>query len=290
MMPLLLGVAAAMILVLGLHGYRLVRTASPVAVSLRTDAVSLAPKRRQSLVGRLLQFLDRVIGGRVLGQMSPASRQKLRNVIAQAGNPQGLTVESLVQRQASFAAIALVPTLLLVLQGRLIAVVLPFVGWFLPRFGLFTAKRRRDQAIERELPDFLDVLAVTISAGLGFRSALRRVATLVGGAVGDEMLIALRQIDVGASRRSAFEEMRERTGAPSLHNFITAFVQAEELGTPLSGFLDSYSKEMRRSAGQRARTAAARANPKISLLLTLMIMPAISLFLVGSLVIMAFMG
>ncbi len=289
-MPLLLGVAAAMILVLGLHGYRLVRTASPVAVSLRTDAVSLAPKRRQSLVGRLLQFLDRVIGGRVLGQMSPASRQKLRNVIAQAGNPQGLTVESLVQRQASFAAIALVPTLLLVLQGRLIAVVLPFVGWFLPRFGLFTAKRRRDQAIERELPDFLDVLAVTISAGLGFRSALRRVATLVGGAVGDEMLIALRQIDVGASRRSAFEEMRERTGAPSLHNFITAFVQAEELGTPLSGFLDSYSKEMRRSAGQRARTAAARANPKISLLLTLMIMPAISLFLVGSLVIMAFMG
>jgi tight adherence protein C len=65
-------------------------------------------------------------------------------------------------------------------------------------------------------------------------------------------------------------------------------LQAEELGTPLSGFLEDYSGELRRTAGQRARTAAARANPKISLILTLVIMPAISLFMIGSLLLMAF--
>jgi tight adherence protein C len=243
---------------------------------------------RTSLVGRLLDFLDRAVGGRVLGQLSNQSREKVRMAIARAGSPDGLTVEGLVQRQATWATLGLVGGGLLVLNGQVLGLLAPVGGWYLPRFGLWSTGRTRTAQIERELPDFLDVLAVTISAGLGFRAALRRVATLVGGPVGDEMLVALRQIDLGASRRAAFEEMRERSAAPSLHNFVTAFLQADELGTPLSGFLEDYSGELRRTAGQRARTAAARANPKISLILTLVIMPAISLFMIGSLLLMAF--
>ena len=220
--------------------------------------------------------------------VSGTSRDRLRLAIGRAGAPEGTTVEGIIQRQATWAFLGLVVAVFLLGNGEVLGLLAPVFGWFLPRFGLWSQARVRTAAIERELPDFLDVLAVSISAGLGFRAALRRVATLVGGPVGGEMLVALRQIDLGATRRTAFEEMRERTSAASLQAFITAFLQAEELGTPLSGFLESYSGELRRTAGQRARTAAAKANPKISLVLTLVIMPALSIFMIGSLVLMAF--
>jgi tight adherence protein C len=290
-MSFLVGLVALCCILVALQGYRMVR--SPRLHSLGyLDLVESAPvgPPRRSLVGRLLGFLDRVIGGRVLGQLSSDSRSKVRDSIIRAGSPDGVTVESLVQRQATWALIGLLAGGLLLVKGSYVGALLPVAGWFLPRYALVSASRRRTHAIERSLPDFLDVLAVTISAGLGFRSALRRVANLVDGVVAEEMLVALRQIDLGASRRTAFEDMRERTTSPSLNNFITAFLQAEELGTPLSGFLEVYSTELRRTAGQRARTAAARANPKISLILTLVIMPAISIFMVGSLILMAFLG
>jgi tight adherence protein C len=290
-MPIVVGLAALACALVAVQGYRMAR--SPRLHSLGylelVESSSVGPARR-SLLGRLLGFLDRVIGGRVLGQLGSDSRSKVRDSIVRAGSPDGVTVESLVQRQATWALLGLLAGGLLLVRGSYLGLLIPVAGWFLPRYALWSTSRRRTAAIERSLPDFLDVLAVTISAGLGFRSALRRVATLVDGVVSEEMLVALRQIDVGASRRTAFEDMRERTMSPSLNNFITAFLQAEELGTPLSGFLEVYSTELRRTAGQRARTAAARANPKISLILTLVIMPAISIFMIGSLVLMAFVG
>jgi len=286
-MAFLVALAALACFVVGALGYRMARDPGVVAVG-SAYVVDTVPTRRQSLVGKLLNFLDRAIGGRVLGQVSGPARERMRQAIGRAGAPDGITVEGLIQRQATWAFLGLVLAFFLLLNGYVVALLVPVAGWLLPRFGLWSQGRSRTAAIERELPDFLDVLAVSISAGLGFRAALRRVATLVGGPVGEEMLVALRQIDLGASRRAAFEEMRERTTAPSLHAFITAFLQAEELGTPLSGFLESYSGELRRTAGQRARTAASRANPKISLILTLVIMPALSLFMIGSIVLMAF--
>lgn len=290
-MALLIGVVTLGCLVLGIRGYGMMREPGVnTAGYLVLIEETTRGRQRKSLFGKLLRFLDQVIGGRVLGQMSVESRSKVREAIARAGSPDGLTVESLVQRQATWALLGLLAGLLFLMQGSYLGLLLPVVGWFFPRYALWSASRRRKHGMERDLPDFLDVLAVTISAGLGFRAALRRVATLVDSAVSEEMLVALRQIDVGASRRTAFEDMRDRTAASSLHNFITAFLQAEELGTPLSGFLETYAKELRRTAGQRARTAAARANPKISLILTLIIMPAISIFMIGSLLLMAFAG
>lgn len=290
-MPLLVGVFAVACLVLGLRGYRMMRESGvSTAGYLVLIEEPTGRKARQSLLGKLLRFLDQVIGGRVLGQMSTESRAKVRDSIVRAGSPDGLTVESLIQRQATWALLGLLVGLLFLARGSYFGLILPVLGWFFPRYVLWSARSRRTRGLERELPDFLDVLAVTISAGLGFRAALRRVASRVEGVVSEEMLIALRQIDLGASRRAAFEEMRERTASKSLHNFITAFLQAEELGTPLTSFLEVYAKELRRTAGQRARTAAARANPKISLILTLIIMPAISIFMIGSLILVALSG
>lgn len=293
-MPLVAGVAVLACYVVAIVGVRLSRdpgVGGTVDASYGPYGVAGAGegrRGRRSLLGRLLVFLDRAIGGRILGQVGPAQRDKLRRAMGRAGTLGTTSVEGLIQRQASWAFLGLLAGLLLAANGLVVGLLLPVLGWFLPRFGVWTQGRNRTAALERELPDFLDVLSVSISAGLGFRAALRRVSGLVGGPVGEEMMTALRQIDVGSTRRQAFEEMRERTAAVSLHNFLTAFMQAEELGTPISGFLEAYSAELRRTAGQRARTAAAKANPKISLILTLVIMPALSLFMIGSLVLMAF--
>ncbi len=286
-MAVLAGLSALACFVLGVVGYRMSKDPGVVAVG-SAYVVEVERRERPSLLGRLLDFLDRAVGGRVLGQISGSSRERLQLAIGRAGAPHGATVEGIIQRQATWAFLGGVTAFFLLGNGVVLGLLAPVVGWFLPRIGLWSQGRARTAAIERELPDFLDVLAVSISAGLGFRAALRRVATLVGGPVGEEMLVALRQIDLGATRRTAFEDMRKRTSSVSLQAFITAFLQAEELGTPLSGFLESYSGELRRTAGQRARTAAAKANPKISLILTLIIMPALSIFMIGSLVLLAF--
>ena len=283
-MAALAGLGCALLFVLGVVGWTQVRSPGVDATLAGFDYATVKPERK-SLIGALLTFLDRVVGGWALGQVSPSSRRKLRAEIARAGRSDTLTVEALVRRQSSMAFLMFVIGLFFyALTNSFLAMVLVPIGWILPRWRLRTGAKRRATDIERQLPDFLDILTVTISAGLGFRSALTRVSQRVEGAVSDEMQIALRQIELGMSRRQAFKEMKERSTAVSLNNFLTAFLQAEELGTPITGFLDAYSRELRRASGQRARSAAARANPKISIILTLVIMPAMCIFLIGSIV------
>lgn len=113
---------------------------------------------------------------------------------------------------------------------------------------------------------------------------------MVGGAVGAEMLIALRQIELGTPRRAAFAALRDRSSSRALTEFVTAYLQAEELGAPIGEFLTTYAAELRRNAGQKARTAAAKANPKISLVLTIVIMPAIAILMIGSIAITTLAG
>ena len=133
--------------------------------------------------------------------------------------------------------------------------------------------RVRQEAIERTLPDFLDILAVSVRAGLGYRYALRRVAEALGGPVGDEMLTVLRQIELGQDRREAFLALRERNKSESLKSFVAAQLQAEELGVPLAEALNDIAGDMRRLAYQNARRDAQRAAPRVSLLVTTLIVP-----------------
>nr|WP_284291452.1 type II secretion system F family protein [Angustibacter aerolatus] len=101
-------------------------------------------------------------------------------------------------------------------------------AWFLPELALRSARRRRQRSIDRDIPDFLDVLAVTVSAGLSFRAALERVASRYTGALADEITHTLREMDVGESRRNAFQRLRERNASEALDQFVVALLQAEE--------------------------------------------------------------
>lgn len=154
------------------------------------------------------------------------------------------------------------------------------VLFFIPDIALWSKASERQEQIEDELPDFLDVLAVTVSAGLSFRGALERVIERSDGPLTEEMRLTLRQMDMGPSRTEAFQDLRARTRSESLESFITALLQSEELGAPLTDALNQIALDMRRVTAQRARQKAARANPKISAVVSLVMVPA-TMILIG---------
>ena len=152
-----------------------------------------------------------------------------------AGNPGGLTVDRYAARRAVYGALGGVaaPGLAHARPAGSLALLLLAFGLLLDR-GRHLARRSasRKDVIERTLPDFLDVLAVVVSAGLGFRQALDRVAEKYEGPWADELRITLRQMDMGVSRRQAFDELRRRNDSEQVAQFVTALQQGEELGAP----------------------------------------------------------
>src|SRR5699024_10693353 len=117
----------------------------------------------------------------------------------------------------------------------------------------------------RDLPDFLDVLGVTVSAGLSFRQAIERVCSFHAWPLGEEMSVAIHEMSMGVSRREALIGVRDRTQSESVATFVTALLQGAELGVPIAQALGDIAEEVRRKRAQDVRQAAAKAAPKVSL-------------------------
>ncbi|MDQ0959471.1 MULTISPECIES: DUF5936 domain-containing protein [unclassified Streptomyces] len=216
----------------------------------------------------------------VLRLMGPKQVARYRRKIDLAGNPGGLTIDRYAARRAVYGALGGFGGLVFLLQGRIVVALLLFAfAAFWTEVGIWAAIRIRKDVIERTLPDFLDVLAVVVSAGLGFRQALDRVASKYEGPWADEIRITLRQMDLGVSRRQAFAELRRRNDSEQVAMFVTALQQGEELGAPIVDTLVSIAKDMRRTDAQNARRKAARAVPRATLMITTFMVPATMLLL-----------
>ena len=155
------------------------------------------------------------------------------------------------------------------------------MGWIGIDTWLSRTGRRRQAQLERDIPDFIDILAITVRAGIGYRAALHRVGTSLSGPAADEVLATLRQMDLGATRREAFEGLRSRNRSPTLDSFVAAQLQAEELGVPLADALGSIAADTRRAAAQAARTRAQRAAPRITIVVSLLLPATMLLIGVG---------
>ncbi|MFF3844929.1 DUF5936 domain-containing protein [Streptomyces sp. NPDC002328] len=235
---------------------------------------------RTGAVGSLVDRLGIRYAPAVLRLMGPRQVARYRRRIDLAGNPGGLTIDRYAARRAVYGAIGGLGALAALLQGSFfVALVMLAFAAFWSEVGIWSAIRVRKDAIERTLPDFLDVLAVVVSAGLGFRQALDRVASRYEGPWADEIRITLRQMDLGVSRREAFAELRRRNDSEQVAMFVTALQQGEELGAPIVETLVSIAKDMRRTDAQNARRKAARAVPKATLMITTFMVPATMLLL-----------
>jgi tight adherence protein C len=282
--PLLAGGLAALCVAVGLLGVPLVLDRGPL--DRLAGRAGDAPARRSPLVARLVGALAASLGPRVAPSIRGKQRERIGHRLDLAGRPGGMTVQRFIGLKAALATLFGGLMLLLMLPGGSLLLVPPALigGWFGPDVWLAREGRLRQERIERELPDFLDILAVTVRAGLGYRAALGRVADALRGPLGDEMLTALRQMELGASRRQAFLALRERSSSETLGAFVAAQLQAEELGVPLSQALNDIAEDLRRTMHQNARRRAARAAPRVSVIITTLIVPgAMILILVGML-------
>lgn len=203
-----------------------------------------------------------------------------RRQIDMAGNPGGLTIDRYAARRAVYGVLGAFGALTMLMRGQLfLAVLLVAFGAFWVEVGIWSAVRVRRDHIERTLPDFLDVLAVVVSAGLGFRQALERVSEKYEGPWADELRITLRQMDMGVSRRQAFEELRRRNDSEQVAMFVTTLQQGEELGAPIVETLIQIANDMRRTDAQNARRKAAKAVPKATFAVTTFLLPGTLLLL-----------
>ncbi|RII20706.1 Bacterial type II secretion system protein F domain protein [Streptomyces sp. YIM 130001] len=231
-----------------------------------------------SAVDRLgMRFAPAVL--RVMGAKNVEAK---RRKIDQAGNPGGLTIDRYAARRAVYGLFGLICGLSMLASGSPLFALLAFAfGFFAADALIAQAIKERREVIERTLPDFLDVLAVVVSAGLGFRQALERVADRYKGPWADELHITLRQMDMGVSRRNAFEELRKRNASEQVSQFVTALQQGEELGAPIADTLIQIANDMRRTDAQNSRRRAAKTIPKTTMVTLVFMVPATLILIVS---------
>jgi tight adherence protein C len=208
--------------------------------------------------------------------------------LAGAGYPYGLrTVDFLGLKVVVAIAISGLTFLLvgLVLSGPsngvVAAILMLLVGFFVPDFWLSRRIKGRQKAILMAIPDTLDLLTISVKAGLGFDAALGKVVEKTEGPLSDEFRRALAEVRIGKARRDALKELVARTNVPALTNFIGAIIQAEQLGVAIANVLEVQSEQLRIERRQRAEEMAAKAPIKMLFPLVGCIFPSMFIVILG---------
>ncbi len=242
-----------------------------------------ASELRKPFVDRVIRpVLARLAGKRDPKDMRKVQKSSLKKQLGQAGYPGGLTVGEFVVIQnlfrfttpVAFVALAIVLNPKMLAMSALIGVVLGFLG---PRMFLQNRIAVRLHGIQRQLPDVLDLLTVAVEAGLGFDAACDKVVEKMKGPIPDEFSLTLRHMRMGQARRDAFKALGERVDHPDLNAFISAIVQADQLGVSIGQVLRIQSEQLRDKRRQRAEEEAAKAPVKMMLPLVFFIFPNVGL-------------
>ena len=237
------------------------------------------PSARLAGVTALLVRLGRRAG-------APVAHRELEARIAAAGAPLNLTPPDVMALKGATALAGLLAGLPLFasLPGRLgFATLLcaPAAGFLVPDVVLSRRARRRAERIAQELADVLDLLRVAVEAGLPVGRALAEVGRRAGGDFARELAAAAARMELGSTRAEAFDALVARCPVPAVAGLAAAVSRAERHGAPLAMALEALAVEARADQARRLRDEAARAAPKIQLVVALVLVPAVML-LVGA--------
>lgn len=203
-----------------------------------------------------------------------------------AGRPAAWTVEKLLTLKLLWLMAAVVVGAFILLSGPpplmvLMTLGVSVVGYFVPELLLNSEGTKRNQQIELELADTLDQMNIAVEAGLGFDSAMARAAQNGKGPLANELVRTLQDIQMGNSRRQAFEALTVRTTVVDLRRFVRAVVQADAYGISIAGVLRTQADEMRLKRRQRAEEKAQKIPVKVLAPLMLFILPVIFIVVMG---------
>jgi tight adherence protein C len=298
LLPIVVAVAAAMAILLIFAGLAGSRPVDPVQARL-TQLGTMQAKNleelelQQPFLERTLKPLATRLSGFVARMTSSSFTDRTEKRLALAGNPGDLRVADWLGIKAIAAAITagifFVVFGLLggnILSGIGLGVVGLLMGYILPEFWLGGRVRARQRAILLQIPDALDLLTISVRAGLGFDAALGKVVEKMKGPLVDEFRRALAEVRVGKVRRDALRDIVARTEVVPLTNFIGAIIQAEQLGVSISKVLQVQSEQLRIERRQRAEEMAAKAPIKMLFPLVGCIFPSLFIVILGPAIIL----
>jgi tight adherence protein C len=242
----------------------------------------------QPATQRLLAPAVRALSGAARA-ITPSGRiRKLERKIESAGRPWNLDVNTLLVLKFVSLAFGLVILVVLAALNILplvwfivLAVFVVLLTYYLPDIILTSAMSTRKQEIARALPDFLDLLTVSVEAGLGLDSAMAKIAERLRGPLKAEILITLHQIRMGKARAVALREFADRCNVEDLTTFITALIQSQQLGIGLGQVLRAQAEQIRTIQRQRIEERAQKAPVKLIVPLILCIFPAMFVVIIG---------
>ncbi|SHE87746.1 type II secretion system F family protein [Desulforamulus putei] len=155
------------------------------------------------------------------------------------------------------------------------------LGWLSPDLYIHSRIKQRKTQVEKALPDALDLLTVSVEAGLGFDGALMKVAEKTRGVLADEFVIMLQECHMGKPRREALRDMADRVAVDDLSGFCGSVILADTLGISIGNVLRTQSQQMRQKRRQRSEEMAMKAPIKMLFPMVFFIFPAIFVILLG---------
>ncbi|GAA0972021.1 hypothetical protein ENKNEFLB_01518 [Nocardioides aquaticus] len=235
----------------------------------------LVPLRRRALAtGRRLSGAD--------------SATRIRRKLDLAGNPREWSVDAVVSGKVMGAIVLFVvavavtlvlgtswPVTLLVVAGGTVA------GFFVPEIFLYQRAYDRAQRMQRELPDAVDLLRISVESGLGFDAAVQQVARNLEGPLSEEFARVLKEMQLGQGRATALRGLGDRTDVEDIKGFVSAMVQADSFGIPVAQVLEVQSTEMRVKRRQRAEEKAQQVPVKITVPLIFFVLPTLFVAVMG---------
>jgi tight adherence protein C len=274
--------AVALFYYLGIGVVRSRTTATDRLVSMQTRAQLMERSFAERTIGPVVEW----VGSLVLRFTPKGWVKRTRDRLALAGWQDVLDVNSWAAIRLASMAVGILGALFLPidvqgLQKVLVVGLLVVAGFTLPDAILNRKIEDRRESMRRELPEIIDLLVISVEAGLSFDSALSRVVEAVPGHMADEFARLLGETRVGVSRREALEHLAERTDLDELRSFILAMNQADTFGVSISRVLRVQSEEMRTRRRQRAQERAFAAPVKMVFPLVLCVFPAMFVLLIG---------
>jgi tight adherence protein C len=296
--PILIASAAALAILLIALGFAGGSSVDPVQARL-TQLGTIQAKNleelelQQPFMERTLRPLAGRLSRAVARVTTTSFTDRTEKRLALAGNPGAMrttdwlgikAIAAVVGAAVLFAVFGLLGGNLLLGLGSALAGVA--IGYIFPEFWLGGRIRSRQHAILLQIPDALDLLTISVRAGLGFDAALAKVVEKLEGPLTDEFRRSLAEVRVGRARRDALRDIIPRTDVPPLTNFIGAIIQAEQLGVSISKVLQVQSEQLRIERRQRAEEMAAKAPIKMLFPLVGCIFPSLFIVILGPAVIL----
>jgi len=264
-----------------------------LAVVKAMGAAAAATRMREAQLE--VPFVDRVLDpllrrfGRVGRRFTPDERMTaLRHRLDLAGNPAGWDADRVVGLKAlacllGFVLGLLVPPLLGLgmLPTLAVCALATAGGWSLPSVYLYQVAYDRSDRIRRDLPDALDLMTISVEAGLAFDAAMSQVALRTRGPLAKEFMRVLQEMRIGTGRAEAMKALGERSDVAELRSFLGAMAQADQFGVSVSAVLRVQAADMRVRRSQRAEELAQKVPVKILFPLIFCIMPCLFIVVMG---------